>query len=367
MNCPGSVAHLATHPMPTSEYALEGRSGHSIYERALLGADYLDHPDQENILEYVSYIKNIHTGLGEGAQLKPEVRVCITSLSNQAFGTADAIVWKDFDELHIFDAKLGWQYVSEHNNSQFMYYALGAIDTFDLNPTKVIVHVFQPAHDNDDQPWRSTEVSMSQLMDFKDELKLAIEKVESGCSDKKIGSWCQFCNRAECEAIDAEYKEATGFDLLTPVPRQSIELESFSTAKLLRLKELEPLLSGVIKDAKAILMSRANEGQEIPGYKLVKSKGNRAWKDEPHVVTGHLRERLGTDLAPLTTYYELKLRSPAQMAKQLSIGKSKEEKKVIKEVIDELVERPDRGVKMVPESAPGEAVLPEKFNDVEDL
>jgi len=149
----------------------------------------------------------------------------------------------------------------------------------------------------------------------------------------------------------------------------------FSTERLLQLRDMEKFLKGVFRDASSILMSRAVQGDDVPGFKLVKAVGNRKWKDEGKVRD--MLEGMGIDESSFT--HEPKLYSPAKIKtlvkevviNQLSLGASpnkvvKAEVKDRQAKMEELTDRPDNGVKLVPDGAPGVPVLPETFNDIEE-
>lgn len=77
---------------------------------------------------------------------------------------------------------------------------------------------------------------------------------------------------------------------------------------------------------------------EVPGYKLVRGRKTRHWKNEEEFVEECIRAGYSAD-----TYSEVKLRSPAQMQKQLG-------KKEYDAVLSELVVETEGALTLVPES-----------------
>jgi len=325
--------------------------------------DGISSDDPQEVQDYVEYIRSQEMMLDDPT-LVIEQHVVIKSISEDARGTADVILYEDFGPLHIMDAKFGWQYVSEHGNQQLMYNAPDAIETLHLNPTAVYMHIYQPAHEGEDGSWRTTQVSMQELMKFYGVLERAVFKIEEGDTTRKAGDHCQFCNKAQCPVADEAFKAVTGMSLTetSTVP----DLKMFSTERLLQLRDMEKFIKGVFRDASSILMSRAVQGDEVQGFKLVKAVGNRRWKDE-----SILADEIGANTGYSMDIYDKKCMSPAKIKSALKErmkdeGHSKKEVKDMETWLEELTDRPDNGVKLVPEGAPGVPVLPETFNDIEE-
>ena len=73
-----------------------------------------------------------------------EKRVVLTP---EIFGTADCIVYHASEKvLNIIDFKYGVHTVLAKENYQLGIYALGAMATWGIEPTKIVLHILQPRH-----------------------------------------------------------------------------------------------------------------------------------------------------------------------------------------------------------------------------
>jgi hypothetical protein len=109
------------------------------------------HTMAETVQGYVDTVR----ALAVGNELHVEQRVEFSRFVGvpDSFGTADAIILVDDmttgdTELFLIDLKTGFHYVEVENNTQLLFYALGAWDKYRVgrNITSVRCGVYQPAH-----------------------------------------------------------------------------------------------------------------------------------------------------------------------------------------------------------------------------
>jgi hypothetical protein len=104
------------------------------------------------------------------------------------------------------------------------------------------------------------------------------------------------------------------------------------------------MIEDYIKDLRALATQMLENGQPVPGFKLVAKRGTRQWADEDKVVKWADKNKL--DIADV---WESKLKSPAQLEKVLKKNKI--------ELPSELVVSVSSGSTLAPESDSRPAVL----------
>jgi hypothetical protein len=119
---------------------------------------------------------------------------------------------------------------------------------------------------------------------------------------------------------------------LTNLPVEQIKLQL----------EQADMLEDYIKNLRALAFEMLENGQPVPGFKLVAKRGTRQWANEDEVDAW-------VDVNGIDHAYDLNLKSPAQMEKVL--------KKSGKELPSELVVSISSGSMLAPESDPRPAVL----------
>lgn len=357
MVCPGSVALLEEFPTKTGDAAKDGTKTHELGEKILLDrfgvgdpisasdVDSSDRLDRANWYAdfVVAEYDRLLTEYGD-ADYVVEDKFDLGYLHEDFFGTNDSAVWSDMAELHVFDLKDGNDPVTAEENPQLMYYALGVLYKHNLDVEKVFLHIVQPKRNVHDV-W---EVTLERLKVFEQQLVVAADNVKDNptlkCPDTKA---CKWCNKLECDAFESSVKKealvAFDSDPLCP------DLTTKTKEELLKIAEWGPVIQKMVNDANTLLFRLATAGVEIPNRKLIRKTGNRAWKPDVD-VEGELK-KAGHDAEDIMVYT---LKSPAQM-----------EKVVDKKLVAELCHKPDKGLTLVDQSAKGEAVLANPFDEEE--
>jgi hypothetical protein len=333
--CPGSVNLIEKLDLPDMDtpYSLEGSAAHAIAAECLMNGT---HPTDPDIAAYVDYVR----GISESGVLDVERRLHDPA-NPDLYGTADAVIY-DFVRLTIVDLKYGAG-VDVQPGPQLEMYAVLAFAEGMNDVDEVALVIFQPRIDG--EPLKQVVYPAAEVAVWRDAILAEIDACEVRDAPLHSGSHCQFCPaKAHCPELQRNTSLAAGMSHTLPDPQQLTDGQI--TWLLANRKRITDYLNSV----EAFAMWRAQSGQAVPGWKVVQGLGHREWIDEKRALrelkkTGH---KLG-DLAPR------KLLSPAQAEKLMLVSK---------ETVAGLVRRPDGKPRLVPDSAPGEAVkLIDRFED----
>lgn len=340
ISCPASVRFLRTIkklPEKINAYAEEGTAAHELAAYCLeneispvkcIGKVFNKHKvDMEmakQVSKYVDYVNGITTW---ESTIWVESRLDITNIQESMFGTADAIVVSN-DSIEVIDLKYGKGVIVDVNeNTQLLVYAVGVLTHLSKHGLRfkddqlVKVTIVQPRAPHEDGPIRSKEYTVAQIRDFK---KKAIEAVRiSTLPDAPFGpneEVCRWCEGAPTCRAFADYN----LELAKLEFADLVEPPIVFKKRLPKIEELtEQDLANIMKHAKSIeqwinaVVERALEllknDHEVPGYKLVYGRSNRAWSCESDVFK--ILKEYGTDEDRL---YTKKFLSPAQAEKELT-------------------------------------------------
>lgn len=353
LGCPGSVKLSEHYPNGSSIYADEGTIAHGMAEGMISKDDklvqkyeveaakfYGEHPElngtfleMKMILQpYVDYVfeeyaAQVHED--EAAQLMTEERVDLTEYLPGGFGTSDVVILRQ-GRLHIIDLKYGKGVaVSAQDNPQLKLYALGTLARFDMlyDIEDVVMTIYQPRLDN-----VSTDtIKAKDLYAWGEEvIKPGAQLALSEDAPVHAGDWCQFCPaRYDC-------KERA---------RDAMELQKYLGQMVLSPEEIAEILGKIdrlvkfAEDIKDSALTKALDGEEIPGWKVVEGRSNRKYVGSEEEIVRQC-EGAGYDQALL---YERKLLTITNMEKLMG-------KKQFAEVLGAYVEKPEGKPTLAPES-----------------
>ena len=353
LGCPGSVKLSEHYPNGSSIYADEGTIAHGVAEGMISKDDklvqkykveadkfYEEHPElngtfleMKMILQpYVDYVfeeyaEQVHED--EAAQLMTEERVDLTEYIPGGFGTSDVVILRQ-GRLHIIDLKYGKGVaVSAEDNPQLKLYALGTLARFDMlyDIEDVVMTIYQPRLDN-----VSTDtIKAKDLYAWGEEvIKPGAQLALSEDAPVHAGDWCQFCPaRYDC-------KERA---------RDAMELQKYLGQMVLSPEEIAEILGKIdrltkfAEDIKDSALTKALDGEEIPGWKVVEGRSIRKYVGSEEEIVRQC-EGAGYDQALL---YERKLLTITNMEKLMG-------KKQFAEVLGAYVEKPEGKPTLAPES-----------------
>lgn len=307
MNCPGSIrvsAQVTQDPGSTSPAALEGTIAHALME--IEGRHAFGQTSREEyLLEYEAWRTTTGLDLDTVGEMAAHIEGMVnflkgrlTLLNNPSilfekrmsagidgvWGTSDVVIY-DATTVEIWDLKYGMGYlVGPEENEQLMLYALGALDTYgDIldDTTEVVLGIYQPRIAGGVQAW---VISPESLREWRESVArpaaaLALTDDAPIIPSEKACTWCPA--RGECTV---RAKWVVGEDFGAPyveVQRPDLLDEAEMSTILDRL----PAIEEWCKDVKEVAMTRLYTlGQDIPGWKAVRSGGRRAITDDTAAI-----------------------------------------------------------------------------------
>ena len=286
--CPPSALAESKYPDTTSDYAREGTLAHEICELKLsekflgrnvktamnrLKKDDLYEPEMEGYTDqYVDFVSKAYIAAESEPYLAAEKRLDMSEWIQGGFGTGDCILICG-DTLHIIDFKYGKGVpVYPEGNPQMMLYALGAYSAYRiLYPIKKVrMSIVQPRLGI----FETAEMDLTDLLDWAEKtVKPAAELAVKGEGERCAGAHCRFCRaKAVCRAR-AEYN----MQVEPAVEKDPNELTPEEIGDYLsRSKDVVAWAN----DLKEYALTACLEGKDIPGWKAVEGRSNRAWSDQ---------------------------------------------------------------------------------------
>lgn len=398
-NCPGSVREVARMPpQPDSPYALEGSVAHLVGEFSLLtGRDATEYIGQkviqiidkkknkkliwkgdpapkgdwkatglewevtdemaEAVQVYVSTIRSDMEAFGvHPSDLAIEHRFHLKDIDPDAFGTNDCNIVIFGQKVIVYDYKHGSGVaVDAEDNKQGLFYALGAIQGLEVREAEIVI--VQPRAFHSNGSVRRWTVSLDDLETFANLMKGKITETKALDAPLVSGDHCKktFCAAmATCPAV-RKTVEGAAMTVFSEKPvLQFPKPENLTPVMLRRILEAMPMMDQWLRSVEAFAESKANAGEHIEGFKLVRGReGNRKW----------IGEGVGVDLLNAgfleDEITESKLISPAKIEK---LKKAKEHK----DLLASLITRSEGKIILVPEDDPREAVSPSAIQAFSD-
>lgn len=295
-------------PEESSEYAKEGTVAHEIAEKLLTAyvsgeefptvEDVTPHLVEQGYEEfeaefskiyetvksiYVDTIVDLYNSV-EG-KLYPEVEIDFSDIVPEGHGISDCVITSD-DTLYVIDLKYGVYPVEAKDNPQLRLYALGALEKFE-DPLfsgfeNVSMTIIQPRIEDS---IKQEVISVAELKNWAtDYVKPRAETAWKGEGKQVVGDHCRYCDaKATCPA------QALKFQEFIRILVQDEETGALKDGNLTPedISKILPYLDGAETWIKAV-KERAEEemilGNEVPGYKLVESRGKKVWDSEDDAV-----------------------------------------------------------------------------------
>ena len=373
IECPGSMALSADLPDRGSSYASEGTDAHDAAELAVMGMYHMKTYEEfeserftdemrEHARAFANFIASRMAEYDERPRVSTE-RALVSERFPEYGGTTDVLIKGVRDgrfSVEIVDFKYGaGVQVQAENNTQLLDYLNIATESFrkSMDPQtwpNMAVHVFQP-RSGDGLP-SSWDVIAQDLWGHDDVRAKGIATEEGklpGHDALKPGDHCQFCKaKTICPELHSRQGELAQieFDVTTPATSVNALAESLGDGwaeKAAMILGQADHVEGLIKAVRSRALEDAKRGVHIPGFKVVNKHGHRKWNDEETAL-----KRLATRKDPRTGKgigkrgaTIPKLKSPAQIEKEFG-----------KAAAAGLFHKPEGGVKLVPETAKGDAL-----------
>jgi len=346
INCPGSVALVdKMPPQPSSSYADEGTLLHDVMAKLvdygdgadpqeMLGATYKDAVLTQDLLD-----RKILPALAALDEIDPAGEMTYAVESRVGFGDFLPNVFGSTDLLGIIGDRavvLDWKFgdgvaVEAKENEQLMFYAAAAARTKAtawafVDALEVELIIVQPPYI---RRWSTT---MERINQFEQTLLSAVKASQYDDAPLKVGDHCRWCAaKPICPlmtgAVDRMVKA---------------KIDALPIDQIAHYLDQVPLLEGFIKDLQQLAHGLIEEGQAVPGYKLVNKRATRQWTNEDAAVAF-------LSSAGVEAWAEPKPISPAVAEKAL--------KKAKIELPADLVVAVSSGSTLVAESDPRPAVV----------
>ena len=318
INCPGSVALVdKMPPQPSSSYADEGTLLHDVIAKLvdygdgadpqeMLGATYKDAVLTQDLLD-----RKILPALAALDEIDPSREMTYAVESRVGFGDFLPNVFGSTDLLGIIGDRavvLDWKFgdgvaVEAKENEQLMFYAAAAARTKAtawafVDALEVELIIVQPPYI---RRWSTT---MERINQFEQTLLSAVKASQHDDAPLKAGDHCRWCAaKPVCPLMTGAADRAL-----------VAKLDALPIDQITHYLDQVPLLEGFIKDLQQLAHGLIEEGQAVPGYKLVNKRAARSWTDE-HKASDFLE---ANGVYPLQ---EPKVISPAVAEKALKAAK----------------------------------------------
>lgn len=371
LKCPGSIrvsAQVHQDPGTTSPAALEGTIAHALME--IEGKYAFDQTSKEDyLLEYEAWRTTTGLNLDSVGEMAAHIESMIAFLKGRmslldrptilfekrmsagiegVWGTSDVVLF-DATTVEIWDLKYGMGHlVDPEENEQLMLYGLGALDTYgDLiaDTTKMVIGIYQPRIMGGVRWWETTP---EHLREWREEVArpgaaLALTDDAPIVPGESQCTWCPA--RGECSVrakwaagqdFGAPYVEAQRADLLDPAEMSTV---------LSRI----PAIQAWCKDVQEAAMTRLYTlGEEIPGYKAVRSGGRRGITDDAAAIQTLID--LGFPAEEVARFSVKPLGELEKALKRAKIDKS------LDDVLGPLIQKSAGSVSIVPDTDKRDAI-----------
>jgi hypothetical protein len=295
INCPASVTKARGRVRKATVYTTEGSAAHRAAELMLNGKKVPKKLMIEGVTvtvtqemldaakEYADYVKSL-PGIPS-----IETRLRYSIGGEDITGTADAVVI-DGAKAEIVDFKYGQGVGVSPDSPQLRIYALGALE--EAGPfnsiTEVALTIVQPRAGG----IKTVNIPVTDLSNWEAGILIpAAARLAAGDTTETPGDHCRWCVRAgECVTLAnlAMTNAKVAFGDLPPNP---IDMSNQDLSEILTYGEM---IVAWVNQVRAEISGRIDNGQDVPGWKLVPKRAMRKWEDPDGAVTDLLNRGFGT-------------------------------------------------------------------------
>lgn len=371
IHCPGSVrvsAQVQQDPGSTSPAALEGTIAHALME--IEGRYAFGQIDRaEYLMEYEAWRTTTGLDLDSVGEMAHYIDMMVNFLKGRlslldspsilfekrmsagidgVWGTSDVVIY-DASTVEIWDLKYGMGYlVDPFENEQLMLYALGALDTYGdilADTTDVVIGIYQPRIAGGIRHWDTTPEHIREWRETVARPAAALAMTDDApiVPSEKACTWCPA--RGECEV---RAKWIVGEDFGAPyVDVQRPDL--LDEAEMSMVLDRIPAIEAWCKDVQAAAMTRLYTlGEEIPGYKAVRSGGRRGIADDTAAIQTLIDA--GYPAEDVATFKVKALGELEKVILKSQPGVKKAERVTLDDVLGDLIKKSDGSVSIVKDS-----------------
>ncbi len=344
--CPASVKLVQQMPpRPSSEHADRGTLLHEVMAELLefdkkpeqmLGAEYKSQVlTQELLDEKVIPALQALDAIDPDKRMEymVETRVNFGEFLPGVFGSTD-LLGRLGNRAIVLDWKFGdGVLVDATDNPQLLFYAAAAMRTEACKwvfegATEIELVIVQPPE------IRRWVTDKARVISFEQELAKAVKLAQQETAPMQSGDHCRWCAaKPVCPQMTGAVERALKAQL------QALPVEQIA----MQLQQADAI-EDYLRDLRALAFQMLENGQPVPGYKLVAKRATRHWTDEDAIATWATEKGLTPD-----DFCDAKIKSPAQLEKVV--------KKFNMELPKELITSISSGSTLAPESDPRPAVL----------
>ena len=363
--CVGSYNEIAKYPEePSGAPAIDGTHSHSLLETCLnnqvwdaeayLGKTLTDHEgdfvvDKERVERVTVALTYIKQRLAELPGAKMLVEHVVDAGSQYGIsewgGPADVILYTP-EVYENIDYKDGYKGINP-DTFQAITYALGGLASVRVQPHTVRSTIIQPKRSSQplikDYTWDEFAEKARLLID-------AMQRSMAPDAPRTPGDHCTFCRAAKpgrCPEYNEKVLNAAQQAFAAVPSTAGLTLPAItgevSNDQLKQILDAAPLVRGWLKEAEDEALRRLSAGQSIPSYMAVRGTAHRKWRISGEELITSLK-KLGLSQSDIL---EKKVRTPKQIE---SCSKAKTLPDSKRAQLQELIERPEGALKVVPTS-----------------
>lgn len=217
-NCPGSVKLSENQPSSAGIAAAEGTLAHEMAESLFAGRAVSN--EKTTMLDHVqTYVEFIREETKDATYFGVEQGFALIRINPKLFGTCDVVAyWADQKLLRIYDLKYGKTTVDPEENDQLLYYALGALQTFEFHVEEIELVIYQPRKPVKGEiirRWRFN--TYPKMNDFASMLYTAAKATELPNAELHAGDWCFWCNARNICPVKRDEKMEKSLDYFADI------------------------------------------------------------------------------------------------------------------------------------------------------
>lgn len=347
VHCNGWIKQASLLPPEApDEKTMEGDAAHWV---ALVGAmdpatlpslEGLKAPNDVVITDEMIEGAYIYVEALEGLPGKMEERIEIKRIhETDCWGTPDRFTWTpNTRTLRVFDYKFGFEYVEVFENWQLVAYAIGILDTLELDDTETILElvIVQPRLPHRDGPVRMWSVSAGKLRSMLNDAHYAAHKALGPDPTTESGAWCLHCPaRVNCITLQKTTSSIMAFagaaePMLINPSDIGRELRLIQAAR----QRLKARQTGLEAQAEALLRA----GRSVPFFRMEPGISRLKWFE--NVSPAEIEELVKTLSPGKTALKPPALITPTQAIKGRVLDAF---------VTNEYASRPPGAMKLVPD------------------
>lgn len=293
--------------------SMDGRSIGTMLKKPKLKMVYIDREMIRCINAYCSFVWKLAQDYG--MMIYPEQKVYLKNAPVRYGGTVDRLfISQRQDRLMVLDLKYGLKHVSAVENPQLVSYALGALDYYVPCEKDIPVHIiiYQPRSGKEpEEVWETTSDYLQTHWESK--ITLAMEVAMSSNPGYSEGDHCVWCLARKHGTCPLKAKKIAGLATVhAPTLMHNVDqIQPQDPQMVAQLLDRVKPIKEAIKLLEDKAQTMAEDGVNIPGYRLIDRLGHTKWK-HPEIAKSHLRDA-GFHSDDFMTPREF--RSPAQIKK----------------------------------------------------